>query len=251
MELLAVAILLTVGLVVGSFIAALTYRLPRDLSFVKGRSFCPKCRKQISWQDNIPLLSFLLLKGQCRRCKKKISWRYPLIELSSGIGFVLVGLGPLGQGLTLSGVFLLLFFCLLLAIFIIDLENQIVPDGLVFAGYLLVATFLLLTNNNDLYLHLFSGFLAADFLLLLHLITKGKGMGLGDVKLALFLGMYLGFPYSIVWLFLAFLTGAAVGGILILAGRVSFGKHIAFGPFLVVAFWLAVFWGNKFWALLF
>jgi leader peptidase (prepilin peptidase)/N-methyltransferase len=250
-----VFLLIIYGLIVGSFLTAYTYRLPLGKSIRKGRSICPKCKKKIVWFDNIPLLSFLLLKGKCRNCDKKISIRYPLIELFSAMGFVGIyyllsacssdiicswqaRLGVLGLP------FMLLAFSVVFMIFIIDLEKRIIPDELSLFGLTLVFLSLLLFDPSSLYVHLLAGFSAGVFLLLIHLLTLGKGMGLGDVKLALFLGTLLGWPWTVVWLFGAFLTGAIVGSILILSKKITFGKQIAFGPFLVLSLVITLIWGE-------
>lgn len=230
------------GLVVGSFLGAYTFRYPRGISVLKGRSTCPKCKKSLTWYDNIPILSFLLLKGRCRSCRKSISLRYPLIELTTALGFVGIWFLYLGP---VYFVFLALIFALLVAIFVIDLEQKIVPDELVFAGFGLTVFYRLSVSPSTLFTSLAAGFGAALFLLLIHLATRGRGMGLGDVKLAVFAGTLLGWPMTPVWLFTAFLTGAVVGTILVLAKKVSFGKQIAFGPFLVMSLIIVFFWGEK------
>ena len=143
-------------------------------------------------------------------------------------------------------IFLILIFSLLVAIFVIDLEQKIVPDELVFAGFGLTVFYLLLISPSTLFTSLAAGFGAALFLLLVHLATRGRGMGLGDVKFAVFAGTLLGWPMMPVWLFTAFLTGAFVGTILVLAKKVSFGKQIAFGPFLVMSLIIVFIWGEKF-----
>ena len=256
-----VFLLIIYGLIVGSFLTAYTYRLPLGKSVKKGRSICPNCKEKISWYDNIPLLSFLLLKGKCRRCGRKISVRYPVIELASVMGFVGIyyllaacgSISPLSSNLicswqttlgVLSLPFLLLVFSIVLMIFIIDLEKRIIPDELSLFGLVLVFLSLLLFNPSSLYIHLLAGFSAGVFLLLIHILTSGKGMGLGDVKLALFLGSLLGWPWTAVWLFGAFLTGAIVGSILILIKKISFGKQIAFGPFLILSLVITLIWGE-------
>jgi prepilin signal peptidase PulO-like enzyme (type II secretory pathway) len=132
------------------------------------------------------------------------------------------------------------------AIFVIDLEQKIVPDELVFTGFGLTVFYLLLISPSTLFTSLAAGFGAALFLLLVHLATRGRGMGLGDVKFAVFAGTLLGWPMMPVWLFTAFLTGAVVGTILVLAKKVSFGKQIAFGPFLVISLIIVFIWGEKF-----
>jgi leader peptidase (prepilin peptidase)/N-methyltransferase len=232
-----VIILTILGLVVGSFLGAYTYRYPRRIQIIKGRSFCPKCETKITWYDNLPLLSFALLNGKCRNCGKKISFRYPVIELMTALGFV---------GIWYFSLPSLLFIILpiLMAVFVIDLEHKIIPDELVLGGFILIAFSLLMADNSSFLINLLSGFSAASFLLFLHLITKGRGMGLGDVKLALMIGTFLGWPKTLTWLLTAFLTGAMVGLILIIIKRFSFGKQIAFGPFLVVSVFLTLIWGR-------
>jgi len=231
------------GLVVGSFLGAYTFRYPRGISVLKGRSICPKCKKNLAWHDNIPVLSFLLLKGRCRNCSKSISLRYPLIEIATALGFVgiwFLSLEPVFL------IFLILIFSLLVVIFVIDLEQKIVPDEVVFAGFGLTVFYLLLISPSTLFTSLAAGFGAALFLLLVHLATRGRGMGLGDVKFAVFAGTFLGWPIVPIWLFTAFLTGAVVGTILVLAKKASFGKQIAFGPFLVISLIIVFIWGEKF-----
>lgn len=237
---LPIIFILAIGLALGSFLGALTHRLPGKESFVSGRSRCPRCGAQIRWYDNIPLLSFLLLGGRCRSCGRKISLRYPLIELASAIG--ILGIYVLDLE---SPIFLILILLLTISIFVIDLEKKIIPDELIFLGFGLTILALLLGWGNNLYLHFLGGFASSLFLLLIHLVTRGKGMGLGDVKYALFAGTFLGFPGAVSWLFLSFLTGAGVGVILILVGRAKLGKHIAFGPYLTASFLVTAIIGES------
>jgi prepilin signal peptidase PulO-like enzyme (type II secretory pathway) len=250
--LLGYIILFVLGLVFGSFVSAVSWRIPKGLSFIKGRSICPKCKSKISWFDNIPLLSFLILGGKCRNCKKKISLRYPLIEIISALGFVLIYKGLSLQGETLQGVysisqliFSLLIFLILLTIFVIDLENQIIPDSLTFVGIILVLLYSLFIIQNSLFSILFPGFIAASFLMLIHIATRGLGMGLGDVKFAVLAGSLVGMKFIFVWLFLAFLTGGIAGIILILLGKAKMKTKIAFGPFLIIAIGLTFVLGEK------
>lgn len=249
------------GLIFGSFLTAATFRIPEKISIAKGRSYCPKCKKQIAWYDNIPLLSFILLKGRCRACQQKISLRYPLIELFTAITFVIIFHATL-QGLSFKGgafgfwqnalgvitlPYLLLISVILIAMFVIDLEKQIIPDNLIFFLYYLVALGLILTHLENFYNLLFAGFAAAIFLLSLVFVTGGRGMGLGDVKLAIPLATILGLKTALIWIFLAFLTGGYFGIILILAKKAELRQKIAFGPFLIFAFFIALFWGNRIW----
>lgn len=228
------------GLVFGSFISAFSYRFPRGISIVRGRSFCPRCNKQIKFYDNIPLLSYFLLGGKCRNCKKPISWRYPALELITALGFLLIYLHFFPN--YVSTIYYLTIFVILVLIFIIDLEHRIIPDTFVFLGVFLVLIYLVIVPSlHSLLPSLFSGFLAASSLMLLHLITLGRGMGLGDVKFAVFGGMLIGINLFLIWLFLSFLTGGIVGIILILARRAGLKSQVAFGPFLVAGMILTIF----------
>jgi len=257
MELTYLPLVLIFGLIVGSFLAALSYRIPLGISISKGRSFCPKCKRKICWYDNIPLFSYLVLDGKCRDCGRKISLRYPFIEAATGIGFLLIfsfqcSMSSLENMClwknSLGGLyipFLLFIFSLLVAIFIIDLEKQIIPDSLVFSLFIVTSLFLIIFRGEVLFENLLVGFGASLFLLLLYLVTKGKGMGLGDVKFALFSGIFLGWPQTLLWLFVSFVIGALTGLALILAKKASFGKHIPFGPFLVVSFFISILFGER------
>ncbi|MFC1710218.1 prepilin peptidase [Patescibacteria group bacterium] len=255
---------LVAGFIFGSFITSLSWRLVSGVSlFGESRSICPKCKKEIAWYDNIPLLSYLLLHGKCRKCKKKVSVRYPLIELFTAFLFALVWYYyrtdiPMGE-LMVNGSFywwmdklgnltIPFFFSIiviLVSIFVTDFENQIIPDVLVFIGFALVALVLFIIHPQGFYTFFLSGFLSALFLLGLHAITRGKGMGLGDVKLALFGGILLGWPLTAIWLFLSFVVGAVVGLMLIIIGKARFKQKIAFGPFMVIALLITLFWGTE------
>jgi leader peptidase (prepilin peptidase)/N-methyltransferase len=220
------------GLVVGSFIGAYTYRYPKGISIARGRSFCPKCGQGIAWFDNLPVVSYFLLKGRCRACGRQISLRYPLIELGCAIGFV--ALAP--------NILSIFIFSVLLAIFIIDLEAMTIPDELVFLG-LLVTLLVYFFQDFNFYANLLTGLGAAGFLLLVNLLTRGQGMGLGDVKLAILLGVILGPINALSWLLLAFWLGAGVGLVLLILGQAKWKQKVAFGPFLIASFFVILKWG--------
>jgi len=252
-----VLLIFFLGLVFGSFVGVLTWRLPRGKQFLLGRSICPHCKHQIAWFDNIPLVSFLALKGRCRHCRARISRRYPAVELALGVLFVLLYLRLLScpspetvclisSTYALPGILFLFFVLLLnLSIFVIDLERRIIPDELVFAGLATLTVLLVLGPQHAFYLRLFAAFLAALLLLALNIATKGKGMGLGDVKYALFGGLFFGWPLSLVWLLTAFLTGALAAIILILTDKAGMKDKIAFGPFLAISFVIVMFFGER------
>ena len=233
------------GLFFGSFINCVVYRVNNGLSPLKGRSICPRCKHQLAWFDNIPLLSFILLGGKCRYCFSPISWQYPLVELAAGILTVLV-FQLSNYELRITSYNLLISWALL-AIFVSDLIYTTIPDEILYPTLLIVFVYLIFHSPNFLISNFLISFLVAGFFYLLVLITQGRGMGLGDVKLAGLIGLILGWPKIIVALYLAFLTGAFFGVILILLKKKKFGQHIPFGPFLTTATFVSLFWGEKIW----
>lgn len=230
------------GLILGSFISALSYRYPKNISIVKGRSFCPNCKKGIRWFDNFPLLSYFLLGGKCRDCKKPISVRYPLIEFFTAIGFFSIFLRFYPNYLAIS--YYLLIFCVLVLIFVIDLEHRFIPDDFVFLGILITIVYLLAIGSNSLFPDILAGFISALLLMSVHLFTRGRGMGLGDVKFAVLGGMLAGIGLFLIWLFVSFLTGGIVGIILILGKKAGLKSKIAFGPFLVIGLVVTILYGQ-------
>jgi leader peptidase (prepilin peptidase)/N-methyltransferase len=216
-------------LVIGSFISAVTYRIPRDIGFVKGRSFCDSCKKELYWYDNIPLISFLLYIGKSRCCNKNIPVRYPLIELFSAVG-------GLSVWLLFNNPVLVVLFFLTLTIFIIDLEYQIIPDELSWI-VLVISLFGMMGTS---FVFLFSGFICSLLLLSLNIITGGRGMGLGDIKLAIGLGVWFTLIDGLIWLTASFIIGGIVASILLILKRANLKTKIAFGPFLILGFWLTL-----------
>ena len=228
------------GLCVGSFVNVVVYRLNHSLSPLRGRSFCPKCKKKIPWQDNLPLLSFILLRGRCRFCHSPISWQYPLVELATGLATVFVLYSVSNY---LLAIYYLVITYALIALFVSDFRYQTIPDEIV---YPMILISLLYTISYTPYAIL-AALGASLFFLALVLVTRGRGMGMGDVKLAGLMGLVLGFPEIVVALMLAFLTGAIVGVILVSIGKKHFREHIPFGPFLTSATWISLFWGQTIW----
>lgn len=276
MSILGEAFLFFIGLAVGSFLNVLIDRLPKEENVLVGRSYCDHCRHPLAWYDLIPLLSFVLLRGRCRYCQKKISWQYPMVELLTGGMFVLGSLGFLGSlgGSLISLCYLFFVLCCLIVIFFADLKYGIIPDKVVYPAIAVTFLFRLqgvrLANSftpgsaswrtgvfpwlasghlgggtSPIINYLLAGLGALGFFGALVLLTKGKGMGLGDVKLAFLMGLALGFPEIIVALYFAFLTGALLSAILILTKRKKFGQTIPFGPFLSAGTIFSLFYGEK------
>jgi leader peptidase (prepilin peptidase)/N-methyltransferase len=236
------------GLFFGSFLGVLADRLPKDETVIKGRSHCDFCKKELRWFDLIPLLSFLATGGKCRYCKKRLPLFYPLIEIATGIVFVLA-LRFLAYPSTLALVIYLAILSLLIVVFFMDLKHGVILNNVLALEIIAVAIYLLLFNQSAILINIVCAVLAFGFFFAtawLFKLVRGKdGMGGGDIKLAFVLGLLLGFPDIIVCLYLAFLTGAITGIILVLWSKKSPEKtSLAFGPFLVFAAIIALLWGN-------
>jgi leader peptidase (prepilin peptidase) / N-methyltransferase len=241
-----------VGLVVGSFLNVVIYRVPRDLSIVRPGSACPGCHTPISPRDNIPLLSWLLLRGRCRTCGTPISPRYPLVELLNAVVWLLLGWWAIGP----DGILGLLPLLLILAsagvaLFFIDVEHHRLPDAIVLPLYPVTLAGLVLAGvlSGEWPISSMLVGLAAWVLVIggLWLLTAGRGMGFGDVKLAPVLGATLGWVGiwpAIVALFAAFLLGAVVGLGLMAARRAGRRSALPFGPFLLVGALVGLFAGE-------
>lgn len=229
------------GTCIGSFLNVVVYRLNHNLSPLKGRSFCPKCEKKILWQDNLPLLSFVFLRGRCRFCHSPISWQYPLVELTTGLATVFI-LYCVSSYLLVVIYYLLITYALI-TLFVSDFRYQTIPDEIVYPAILISLLYTVRYTPSAI----LAALGASLFFLILVLVTRGRGMGVGDAKLAGLMGLVLGFPEIVVALMLAFLTGAICGVILVLVGKKRFREHIPFGPFLTTATWISLFWGQKIW----
>ena len=250
---LQIFFLFVFGLCVGSFLNVLIYRLPNELSPLKGRSFCDHCKHQLAWKDNIPLLSFPFLRSRCRYCHSPISWQHPVVEMITGLAFVFVYQWVMGWcSASFDGYMAIWLYgyivSSLIVVFFADLKYQIIPDKIVYPAMIIAGmSGILGISGVSIKLGMLSGLGAGGFFLALFLLTRGKGMGFGDVKFAFLMGLILGFPKIIIALYLAFLTGALVGVILILSKKKRFGQHIPFGPFLVGGTVVSMFYGNQIW----
>lgn len=257
MTAVAVSLVGALGLAIGSFLNVVVYRVPAGLSVVRPASACPQCGHEIRGRDNVPVLSWLLLRGRCRDCRTAISARYPAVEALTGLAFVLVGLwavpGILAAGSPLavaSGVVALLGWLYLAAISValaaIDLDTRRLPDAIVLPSYLVVGVLFtaaaLLGGETERLLPMGVGALASvAFYLVLALIYPG-GMGMGDVKLAGVLGLalgYAGWPALIVGVASAFVLGGVVG-LVVLAVRRARERAIPFGPWMFAGAWIGI-----------
>ena len=223
------------GAMLGSFLNVVIHRLPRRESLIVPGSHCPHCGVPIRAWDNIPILSFLVLRGRCRVCRRPISSRYPLVEATAGV-LVAASWVRMDSALTVAAA--AAFSLILVAIFFIDLEHQIVPNALTYPGLLL--GLILAVPQERFGNALLTAAGAGAFFLLIAIISRG-GMGGGDIKLAAMMGAFLGWPAVAVALLLAFTLGAVVGLLLMGLGRRSRKDPIPFGPALAVGAVLALF----------
>jgi len=258
--LLVTIFLFILGTAIGSFLNVVIYRSFHAESWVEGRSRCDYCKKQIHWYDNIPLLSYFILGGQCRYCKKSISLIHPVVEFLtaslfvwwywSGFFFFRLTTAPFTY---IQPLFWLLVAVLLLIIFVSDILYLIIPDFAVLILFLIsyfyrvILTWTGIMQFNDFALTIFSAILLVSFFYFLWFVTKGKGFGFGDVKLAAPLALILGWPKVLIGVFLAFIIGSIIGIILITCRKKKFGQVVPFGPFLISGTVMALLWGEQMW----
>jgi len=233
------------GLMVGSFLNVVIYRVPRGLSVVRPRSFCPRCRKKISWYENVPVASYVALRGRCRGCGERIALRYPLVEAAGG-ALALAALYRFGPGV--DAAFAYAFLMALTAITLIDWEFRIIPDGLslpfiiVGLGWSLVNPGLTLASSA-------LGALAGGGSLyaigaLYKLARKTEGMGGGDVKLMAMIGAFLGIRLIAPVILIASFAGTLYAIALLKSGK-SGKTAVAFGSFLAPAAAVCLFFGER------
>jgi len=233
------------GLIVGSYLNVVVYRLPLGLSTVYPRSRCPGCGSLIRARDNVPVLSFLLLRGRCRTCGTPISWRYPLVEATTGALFVAC---LLRFGLTPQAATAVLFSCLMLVLALIDYDHMILPDRITLPGVAVGIATQLVAPLAGLWPAVLGALLGAGILLavwgLWLLVRREEGMGLGDVKMLALAGAFLGWPGVLVTLFFGALSGSIVGIALMRRGSVDMRSKLPFGVFLALGGLIALFFGD-------
>jgi len=237
------------GLAVGSFLNVVIYRVPAKQSVVKPRSRCPQCGTALAARDNIPVVSWLLLRGKCRTCGEAISARYPLVELFTAVIFTAAGI-RFSDSWALPAY--LLFFASLIAISFIDLEHYIVPNRIVyptlFASIPLLAAAALAEGEPERIWHAAVGSLAAWFALLVVHFIQPRGMGFGDVRLAAVLGMYLGWidvQLVLLGMLLGFLLGAVIGIGLVVTKIRGRKEAVPFAPFLAAGATIAILFSSQ------
>lgn len=262
MEIFYLSTVVVFGLITGSFLNALIYRLKTEESIVKGRSHCPHCRKLLTWYELMPVFSFIAQKGKCRGCGKKISWQYPIVEIATALLFLGIFLMSnvkvqMPNEIPITNILELLFLWVisagLIAIFVYDLKHYLIPDKVLVP--LIIITLLaelfgiwslsLIWHFGAVFNALTLALLSAIPFALLHFLSGGKAMGFGDVKLAFFMGLFLGYPAVLTAIFVAFVLGAIIGIGLIILGQSTMKSRVPFGPFLILGTFISLFWGES------
>jgi leader peptidase (prepilin peptidase)/N-methyltransferase len=242
-------IIFVIGLIFGSFANVCIYRLPKGKSIIFPGSFCPNCNKSIKWYDNIPLISYLILKGKCRYCKKPISFRYFIVELVTGILFTIVykkfGISP-------SFFIYNLLILSLIIISFIDIDTFLIPDVIVLPGIFLGLVFsFLFPKIHDMkkiesILYSFWGVITGGGILIFlgfigKILFKKEAMGGGDVKLLGMIGSFLGWKVIFLTLFFGSIFGTLISLILILLKKKKIDEYVPFGPYLAIGAVISIF----------
>jgi leader peptidase (prepilin peptidase)/N-methyltransferase len=230
------------GAVAGSFVSVVAHRIPRGESIVGPRSRCPQCGHRVAAYDNVPIVSWVLLRGRCRSCGERISPAYPIVELALGAAFLATALVFRGQPAELA--LGLVFVTMLAAVTLTDLERRMIPNVVLAAGALAGAGLVLAAYPDSLAEHGIAA-AAAGGALLIVAVAYPRGMGMGDVKLAAVMGLYLGRAVAPA-LLVGFAAGALVGaGMMLRHGAAARKRAIPFGPFLALGGLAALFAGDQ------
>ena len=237
------------GLVVSSFLNVCIDRLPERASIVSPPSHCPACGRRLAPFDLIPLISYLLLRGRCRYCGAPIPRRVLLVESVTGLLFVLLWYRygsslRQAQGKSLWLLLAILYTCFFIVIFFIDLEHHLVLNRVIYPAIVVALLAIPLTPNHDAAELLGGGAIGFGLLFLIAFIYPA-GMGMGDVKLATFIGLVVGFPSVFAALLISFVAGGLVGGGLLLTGLKGRKDPIPFAPFLVAGGMVAMLYGQQ------
>ncbi len=234
------------GAMIGSFLNVCIHRLPKEESIVRPGSHCPKCKTPIQYYDNIPLLSYLLLGGKCRHCKAPISIQYPIVEAITALSSLFLFIT---FGVSLSFFYYFSFVAALIAITVIDLYHQIIPDVISLPGIVIGLLGSLVIPQITFWSSLIGALSGGGSLFLVATVYqwlfKREGMGGGDVKLLAMIGAFLGWKAVILTIFLSSFIGSIIGITVMLIKGKDFKYAIPFGPFLALGAVISLFWGEN------
>jgi leader peptidase (prepilin peptidase)/N-methyltransferase len=241
-----VILIILCGLAWGSFLNVVIYRLPAGLSLVKPPSSCPSCHERIKPYDNIPVLSYLLLRGKCRHCGTRIPFSYVLVEVLTPAAFVVL---YLHYSLNFFFFASSLFTSALIVLCFIDYRHKILPDKITFPGIALALVYSFFRRDLPILQALLGSAVGAGFLLLIYggyyLVRKKEGLGLGDVTMMIMVGAYLGWVKTLLTLILASFVGAFIGIAIIAVKKKDLQYMLPYGTFLAPAAYVALVWGDR------
>lgn len=245
MTTLSIIFVVLIGLVIGSFLNCLIWRLYKDET-MGGRSYCPKCRQQIAWYDNIPVLSFIFLKGKCRHCHKPISWQYPLVEIATAILFLLAFFKDVSSpNFSLLLIKDWLLIVALLIVFVYDFRWQLVPMTVIWPMCAAMFIFNILLGVSWLTI-IIMAIATTAFFFIQYVLTKKKGLGEGDIWLGLLLGLaFPSFEQLLAIMVISYGIGALISIVLLLAKKKQGKSRIALGPFLASGAIITLIWGEQ------
>lgn len=239
MDIPILIILFLLGLCVGSFCNVLIYRIPRKEEFVRTASHCMSCGHELKWYEMIPVVSWLIQGGKCRACGVKLAVQYPVVEALNGLMWLVTGLLFRGDWLTVS--LYCVFFSMLMVLSVIDWRTFTIPNGVNLTIFLL-GVVRLVTDLDNWLLYLIGMLAVSLVFLLLHILTGGAGLGMGDVKLVAAAGLLIGWQKML----LAVLVGSLAGSVIhIIRMRRGADRKLAFGPYLAGGIWLSALFGGQ------
>jgi prepilin signal peptidase PulO-like enzyme (type II secretory pathway) len=238
------------GLIIGSFLNALIYRLSVGQSVAAGRSYCPECKHVLAPRDLLPLISFMVLRARCRYCRKPISWQYPAVELATALAFLLTYMrfmsGAVDTLILGTDIFRIILFwvysAFLVVIFVYDLKHYLILDVVIIPASI-VAFIGGALLGYPIAQMLLAGFVAAGFFALQFFVSRGRWIGGGDIRLGFLMGLMLSWPLVVIALLLAYILGSIVGIGLIVFGKKQFGSQVPFGTFLTIATFIVLLYG--------
>ena len=228
------------GLIGGSFLNVVIYRLPLKKSIIFPSSHCPYCETKLKYYDLIPVLSYIINKGKCRYCGEKISFQYPIVELLTGLLFLLTFLN---YDLTSEFIIFIFLISVLIVVSFIDIKYQIIPNEITFT-FIPIGLILSLFFNHIKFLDSLLGLLIPAGILLLIAFIYKKGMGIGDVKLIGMIGVFIGWEYALISIFIGALFGSIYGIYMMVTGNMTRKTRIPFGPFISLGAVIMILYGS-------
>lgn len=235
------------GLILGSYLNSWVWRMRENIRVLRGRSMCPNCHRQLTWYENIPVISYLCLWGKCRTCRAPIPKHFTFVEAGTALVFVLLAWHSVNSPVFAPAYFLrnIFFAVLLIVIFVYDYLYQEILPGVVWVGALLGLAFNIYLGFS-LWSMALGLLVAGGFFLTQFVVSKGRWIGGGDVRLGAMMGIWLGWPAVLVALFIAYVTGALSSLVLLVFKKKQLNSAVPFGTYLALATFVVMLWGERF-----